>query len=449
MQKDLEVRFEKFIADENLFDKNEKGILGLSGGKDSMVLAALMRNCGYDFIAAHCNFHLRDKHSDADQFLVEEWCRKNSIELFIKHFETRTYAQENQISIEMAARDLRYTWFKELKNKHMAQYIAIAHHLNDQVETFFLNLARGTGLKGLAGMKPKNGAIARPLLFAWRNDIDAFAESNAIPFRNDHTNDDTRLKRNFVRHKIIPVFKELNPSILETMQANMKNLQGVNLFMEEQFGIMEKTLVEKHANGTLIQIPQNHTKDIFIDFLLDYCSGKSMHFTSTQLNDIVGAQPGAVVSENAYKLYRERNALFLSKNDSEIPVPAIINSFPATIIFGAYQFYFEELSITEADAFPRQDDEIWLNADELILPLTIRVWQAGDKIQPLGMAGSKKIKKILTDKKVMSSAKNAYPVLCDQENIVWLPYVAMSRLYKVNEDVERVLRVTIKKPAPY
>jgi len=445
MQNNLQTRFEKYIKEENLFTKNEKGIVGLSGGKDSMVLAALMHDCGYNFIVAHCNFHLRNEESDADQALVEKWCRNHQIEYYIKHFDTYAYAQKFQISVEMAARDLRYAWFKELQKEHKAQHVDIAHHMNDQVETFFLNLTRGTGIKGLAGMKPKNGAIARPLLFAWRKEIDAFAESNAIPFRNDHTNDDTRIKRNFVRHKIIPLFKELNPSILETMQTNMENLQGINSLMEDQFAAMKKSIVKEQTDETFIQIPQDHTKNIFIDFLLAYFSGKSIHFTSTQLNDIVGAQPGAVVSKNPYKLYRERDTLILSKNDKVAPDAVIVNSFPATIDFGNYQFYFEELSIRETDAYPTKKDEIWLSADELVLPLTIRTWQAGDRIQPIGMTGSRKIKKVLTDKKVMTSTRKVYPVVCDQENIVWLPYLTVNRLYKITEKVPKVLRIKITK----
>ncbi len=445
MQKDLKARFEKFIKNENLFKKDEKAILGLSGGKDSMVLAALLHDCGYDFIAAHCNFHLRGKQSDADQLLVEEWCEKNNIELHVTHFQTKEYAQEHQISIEMAARDLRYAWFRELKMKHGAQYICIAHHLNDQIETFFLNLARGTGIKGLVGMKVRNGAIIRPLLFAGRQEIDAYAARKAIPYRKDLSNDDVKLKRNFIRHKVIPLLGELNPSILETMQTNMKNLSGVTRFLENQFAIMEQNLIEKNENETNIKIPQDHTKDIFTDFLLQFFSKEGMSFTPTQIRDILDAQPGAEVKINNYNLYREREALLLKQSRQEIPEPAIINSLPQKIVFGDYQFEFSEKKLKNTGGFPRENDEIWLNRGNIKFPLTIRSWQAGDKISPLGMEGTKKVKKILTDKKIKTSERMNYPVVCDAENIIWIPYYTVNRLYKITDIECAILSIKVIK----
>ena len=215
----------QYISEEHLFNPEEKVLLTVSGGLDSMVMAELFRQSEYNFSVAHCNFQLRGEESDGDEIFVREYCKKYNIPLFVKHFNTKEYAAENGISIQMAARDLRYKWFEKLCNSEGFECYATAHHKDDQIETFFINLMRGTGIAGLHGILPRQGRVIRPLLFAGRYEIKEYAKKNNLKFREDSSNSEVKYLRNNIRHRLLPVLKEINPGYIDTLTGNIERLR--------------------------------------------------------------------------------------------------------------------------------------------------------------------------------------------------------------------------------
>ena len=270
MTKEFENRFLAFIKENALVDRETPIIVGLSGGKDSMSLAHLLHKHNYQIIAAHCNFHLREGDADLDQKLVEDWCEQNNIESIVKHFDTEEFAKNEKVSIEMAARTLRYNWFRELLNSYHASSIAVGHHFNDQIETFFMNITRGTGFSGLTGMKVTNNKVVRPLLFASAEEIEAYVQECKIPYRDDHTNKDVAIKRNFFRHEIIPRFQSINPSFHRTMERNIQRFQSIDRYLNLLFIEMEESLVQINGDGFLIKMPGDKTKHVLVDFIHFY-----------------------------------------------------------------------------------------------------------------------------------------------------------------------------------
>ena len=221
-------KFAAYINRYNLIAEGDRLVLALSGGIDSMVLADLLLKSKEQFVAAHCNFHLRGEEFDGDEKFVREYAEKNGIQCFVKHFDTEQYATEQGISIEMAARDLRYAWFEELRQQLSYDKIAVAHHADDQAETFFINLLRGAGLRGLKGMQPQNGVIIRPLLWASREQIHQYAVENQILWREDHTNAETIYLRNKIRNQLLPVFDELHPEARQGLYKSLEHLASEN-----------------------------------------------------------------------------------------------------------------------------------------------------------------------------------------------------------------------------
>jgi tRNA(Ile)-lysidine synthase len=432
-----------FIEEYKLFDKKNKLILGLSGGADSMALAHFLNSEGYQFIAAHCNFQLRDSASDKDQELVENWCNKNGIKCFIKSFNTNKYAKTNKLSIEMAARKLRYDWFKELVKGNNAEGIVVAHHLNDQIETYFLNMLRGSGIKGYKGMIPKNGNVLRPFLEIKREEIEKYVLENSIPYRIDETNADTAIVRNAIRHKIVPELEKLNPSFNETMKGNMRRFAGVWSFLEIHFKEMEEQFVKKNRSITKIQLPNKNQSHIYPDFLNYLFDKENFSFPMTELQSIINGQVGKFLEYKGYRLTKERGYLSISQNINKCEFDLSINKVPHIAEWDNYIFHFKYIKPEGKNAIPINPEVVWLHLSETHLPLTIRAWQPGDSMKPYGISGTKKIKKMLTDAHVPSTQRKNYPVVCAKEEIVWLPLIRPNMKYIVSGKEEQVLEIRI------
>jgi len=254
-------RFIKYVEENRLFGPGESILLGVSGGIDSVVLLDLMDKAGYSIGIAHCNFRLRELDSDADEELVERLALKYKKPLYKASFDTSAYAREHGISIEMAARELRYQWFEEVRSTHYYDWISVAHHRDDQLETFFLNLARGTGLQGLTGMSPVNGQIVRPLLFASRKDIEQYCRENDLEFREDLSNESLEFQRNKIRHKILPMMEELNPSFREGLIKTMGNLQDSQKILSAEIQNAWDRVAIRRGNDYYLSISELKTFD--------------------------------------------------------------------------------------------------------------------------------------------------------------------------------------------
>jgi tRNA(Ile)-lysidine synthase len=393
---------------------------------------------------AHCNFRLRGCDSNTDEQLVQQWCNQNNLPCHITHFDTLAYAEKNSISIEMAARELRYNWFEKIRKIENAQAVAVAHHLNDHVETFMLNITRGTGMSGLKGIVPKNGNVVRPLLFASRQMIDAYASDLQIPFRTDHTNKDIRMKRNFLRHEIIPRFEQLNPSFLPTMQQNMLRFEHIVRFMEKRFESMEQRLVSQTEGQVFIQFPEEQEMLVFADFLHHFFTKKNLVVPLDEVAELVHAQVGKRVLFDDWQIVKERGGLAISQTCDDNFEHLLLNTFPAVVQFGKYEFAFTIIDGVDESSMPKRANEVWLDAHKIELPVKIRAWQPGDSMIPLGMEGKRKIKKMLTDAKIANVARKNYPVVCDKNTIIWLPGIRPHHHYAVTATTRRVLCIAVR-----
>lgn len=424
-------RIQHFIEENNLFALNGKVLVALSGGADSVALLRVLIDLGYTCECAHCNFHLRGEESDRDEQFVCSLCQEHQIPLHVKHFETESYAKEKQISIEMAARELRYAWFEELRKETKANVIAVAHHRDDSVETFLLNLIRGTGINGLKGIQVKNGNIVRPLLETSREDILNYLVFLNQDYVTDSTNFQDEYMRNKIRLNILPMMKEMNPSIMESIQDTAQKLADVaNIYNQNRKEILEISIQEN--NKEYILPIQTILNDLAPLTLLHEWLGK-YQFNSSQIKDIYQClkqeQSGKQFISNGWVLLRDREHLILRQKVETENAPKInIETFE-----------------TDNDFVLIKDKHIaCLDAEKVVLPLEVRKWKKGDKFIPYGMKGQKKVSDYLTDKKFSLFQKEKQYVVCSEGKIVWLIGERIDDRFKITDKTKRAIIIKIK-----
>jgi tRNA(Ile)-lysidine synthase len=382
-------RFTHFIEENKLFKPTDKVLLAVSGGIDSMVMWNLFDDARYDYAVIHCNFQLRGDDSDADEELVIRMAEQRGIKLFVKKFDTREYALMTGISIEMAARELRYKWFEEIRTEENFRYLATAHHLDDLLETFFINLVRKTGIKGLTGFRPKSGHLIRPMLFTNRQEIETYAAQKNIEFRTDITNNELIYQRNYVRHQIIPGLEKLNPAFRNNLEATMLNLREVEDFYQTEVNRQIKRITTQEGPyneitvSDLLKLPHPH--QVLFEWLNQFGFNPP---TIEQVFTNLESEPGRQFYSKTHRLVIDRNKLivaettmdtnqvfYIEKNDLEIfnPIHLTLNH--------------AEIEHTKIDPDPRL---AFLDFDKLQFPLIVRKWNAGEYFQPLGMEGFKK-----------------------------------------------------------
>lgn len=422
---------QKFIEEKSLFTLKDKILIALSGGADSVALLRVLHALGYSCECAHCNFHLRGEESDRDEAFVQELCKTHQIKLHIKHFDTDTYAKSHQLSIEMAARELRYEWFESLRQELNAQVIAVAHHRDDSVETFMLNLIRGTGINGLKGIAPKNGWIVRPLLQVSREDIIYYLQGIHQDYVTDSTNLQDVYVRNKIRLNILPLMKEINPSIMETLQDTSMRLADVaSIYHQERKKTLEHSVIRVSDHFQRISIDKILMDIAPASFLYELLS--PLGFNISQIKDIhrslEHSQAGKRFISKNWELIRDREDLLIQRIDSECIVPELI---------------VQEIEKTPSFILPKDKHIACLDADKVKLPLTIRKWQVGDKFIPFGMNGKKKISDYMTDKKFSLFQKESQYVVCSEDKIVWLVNERCDNRYRITDQTRRILLLKI------
>ena len=400
---------------------NNKLILAISGGIDSMVLSDMLLKAKADFVLAHCNFHLRGEESDGDEQFVRAYAERNGLTLYVKQFDTESYAKASGISIEMAARDLRYAWFEELRQQLNYDYIAVAHHADDQLETFFINLLRGSGIKGLKGMQPVNGHIIRPLLDVSREEIHQYAIENHIAWREDHTNAETQFLRNKIRHELLPVIDSISKDGRTSILKSIGHLASENELYRE---LVNEKLPIGHPDG--VQLSKEHLSfQLLFEWLRDYgFNTDQVHF----IHEAMNGQPGTAFFSQTHRVTIERDGLELTpicqKSDTSIEI--------------SYQRIAKDENYT-LDPSP---EVAQLDYDKLTFPLQLRKWKAGDRFHPLGMKGSRLLSDYLKDLKLTTSQKENVSVLVTpNDEIVWVVGYRIDDRFKVTKETKTVLRV--------
>ena len=392
-------------------------LIALSGGADSTALLLIMKELGYKVRALHCNFHLRGEESNRDQAFVEGLCNKHGVLLNVRHLETGDVAREHGISIEMAARELRYDWFREVMKNTKASCIAVAHHRDDQAETMLLNLLRGTGLRGMAGMQPKHEGIIRPLLCLTREDIIDYLESRGQSFVNDSTNSERVCQRNKVRLDVIPLLRSINPSAVEHLCLASDNIRqsipyykkGIEAVFKEQ-GITDKSFPLKALPSQTL--------------LHEWLAGKG--FNQAQEEEIAKAEDcGKTWNSQTYTILRDRDALLLAPRQL-----SIVNS----------RFSIKEEIVPRIEE--TEPNVAYFDADLLTAPIEVRPVREGDAFVPFGMEGRKLVSDYLTDRKVNRLQKAETYVATCGDDIIWLIGHRSDNRYRVTADTKRILKLS-------
>ena len=426
----LEKKIAKYIDNEHLLSKEDKVIIALSGGADSVALLHVMHSLGYKCEAAHCNFHLRGEESNRDETFVHELCKSMQIPLHIIHFETEKYAIENKISIEMAARELRYQWFEEIKKESAANVIAVAHHQDDSVETLLLNLIRGTGLSGLLGIRPQNKDIIRPLLCVNRQNIIEYLGSIGQNYVTDSTNLEDEYIRNKIRLNLIPLMEEINPSVKKNIIATSNYLNEIELIYNNEIENGKQRVLTKEGIriSDLLKEPAPNALLFEILHPLGFNSAQIQNILSLLLKGQTGKQ---LISKDGWRIIKDRNMLLIQPKENLEETP--------------FQLIREELIYTKDFIIPREKNIACFDADKLEdTEFTIRKWRKGDTFVPFGMKGQKKISDYLTDRKLSLIQKERQYVLCQRDKIIWVIGERTDNRYRIDDKTKRVIIITMR-----
>lgn len=424
---------------QNLFSfvKGKRILIAVSGGIDSMVLLDLFQKSSINIAVLHCNFQLRDKESDEDEQFLANYCSAQTIDFYSKKINTKKYAEEHKLSIQLAARQLRYEWFYEQLTSLNYDYIATAHHLDDSLETFLINLSRGTGLDGLLGIPALNNKVIRPILPFSREQIEQYALKNGIQWREDASNKTTKYLRNKFRHDVIPKIKEIQPELLLNFKMTISHLQeSQSIILDAVQYFKDKVVTEKD--------------DVFYfdcDVILHFSNFKNYLYQILSpfgfsawddIYELIEKQSGKHILSQNHVLLKDRNTLILhpkkqnqcdsflvkSKND--------IVKFPLNLSF----CNINDISNPSSNC-------IFVDEDKLKFPLEIKKWDIGNVFFPFGMQGKKKVSKFFKDEKLSILDKKNTWILSSNNQIVWIIGIRMDDRFKITNETKNILKITL------
>jgi tRNA(Ile)-lysidine synthase len=398
----------------------------------------LLKASGYNFGIAHCNFQLRGDEANADQEFCKQLALQTNVPFYTVNFDTKNYAAEKKISIQMAARELRYQWFEQVKQQHNYSAIAVAHHQNDAIETILLNLVRGTGIAGLHGILPKNGSLVRPLLFLGRDEIQDIIAKNHITYVEDSSNSSVKYARNKLRHEVIPKLKELNPGLESTFESNLQHFRDMETLLEVRLAELRAELFISKGDDIYLQL--STVKKLNPQRLLLFKLLQEYGFNETTIDDLLSSlnkQSGKKFESADFTLILDRDQLILAKRKSEKHIEVTIAASDHTISYGRYK-----LTMLHDDVpLIIKDNPLAtsVDAEKLIYPLRIRPWQQSDSFYPLGMKTRKKLSDFFINLKIPLHEKNEVPVMVNGNNeIIWVGGYRPDERYKVSNNTKKV-----------
>ncbi|NQT76578.1 MAG: tRNA lysidine(34) synthetase TilS [Bacteroidetes bacterium] len=437
-------KFESFISENQLIRKTDRLLLAVSGGMDSMAMAELFRLAAYDYAFIHCNFKLRGSDSEADHAFVKETAQSHGVPFFSRSFETQEIADNTGESVQMVARDLRYAYFSEIAQKEGFDIIAIGHNLDDQIETFFINLSRGCGIAGLHGIRMKQGKLIRPVMFASREDIEEFIRQNNIAYREDASNQSLKYKRNLIRHKLIPLFVELNPNFREEMGANISRLSGTEEVYRQFVDEMKQTLWDEKDNSISIDIAGLMDLHPIRTFLFEFISPYG--YNAADVENIITALdniPGKMFFSASHRLLIDRKKILLTKLNEK-------DGYASEYTLKREDLFLAEpvtlkISMRKAGDYkiPLDQNIASLDYDKLAFPLMLRRWKAGDLFIPLGMKNRKKLSDFFIDEKFSRLQKEQTWVLCSGEDVAWIVGSRIDERYRITSETKDVYKIEL------
>jgi tRNA(Ile)-lysidine synthase len=438
--------FKAFITSEKLFGAEDRILLAVSGGIDSVVMCELFHWAGYTYGVAHCNFNLRGMESDADEAFVENLAKKYQVPFYHKRFLTRKEAGDKRISIQMAARDLRYHWFEELRKKEKYHSIATAHHLDDQIETFFINLLRSTGIAGFHGILPRKGNLVRPLLFTHRDDIAAFAKKHKLIFREDSSNAETKYLRNKIRHEIVPLFCRLNPAFPQIITGTIQRMRETEVIFMNAIEEMRKKIVRNDINGTHICFDDLRKLSPIGIYAFELLS--PFGFNEAVISDILHSPDegsGKIFYSQTHRLIRDREELIINPivdkkgsrvKNAEIKIPVNKKEIRKPI-----HLFFTKISAGKTFSINTSNDVANLDLNKISFPLIVRRWKKGDSFYPFGMNKKKKLSDYFIDRKLSIPEKENIWLLCSGPQITWIIGHRIDHRFRVTSQTKEVLQV--------
>ncbi|MBR3886370.1 MAG: tRNA lysidine(34) synthetase TilS [Alistipes sp.] len=438
-------KFQEYVTREKLFSPKDKILLTVSGGVDSMVLMSLCVNSGYTVGVAHCNFSLRGAESDEDEILVQEHARKYGIECYNRRFDTVGEMERTGESMEMAARRLRYTWFAELCEEHGYTVIAVAHHIDDSIETFFINLLRGTGLRGLTGIHQQVGRVVRPLMFATRKEIVEYALHKHIPYREDSSNKTTKYLRNKIRLGLTPRIREINPRFPFIMSRNIERLMAAQRFIDGAIDHIYADAVSDDGGIITINIDRitdADTREFVIYEILSSRFGFKGDVVDGLCRALQNETTGRRFYSRSHVAYVDRGNIVVAEVSDEDSCQVSVKQSQQRAYCGNAVLYFEVVDVDSLPTYNVADNVALLDADKVAFPLTLRRWSEGDTFIPFGMTGRKKVSDFLIDGKVSMAEKGRQFVLISGSEIAWLVGRRIADPYRITDQTERVLRIT-------
>lgn len=429
--------FNKHIIKDFPFLEEKRLLIACSGGLDSVVLARLLKELNYNISLAHCNFSLRGFESNEDELFVNELADKLSIPVFIKKFETKKYAVEHKISTQVAARELRYQWFNELKEENEFDYILTGHHLDDDLETFFINLSRGTGLRGLDGIPPIINDIVRPLLNFSREEILQYAEERKLKWREDSSNASRDYLRNKLRLDVIPNYKEVDSRVLKNFKTTQRHLRISQNLIEDYMTLIKNLVITQVNNEFHLDINQlkslSNTEGLLYELLYPF------GFNAwNDISELLTAQTGKQVFSKTHRLIKNREVLILAKINSEEINEVLIKEGTQEIYFPLHLVFSKVNLLSET-----HNNTIYLDKDKLSFPLKLRYWREGDVFYPFGMKGKKKLSKFFKDEKLSLVAKEKIWLLCSENEIVWVVGMRLDDRFKTDPTTNEILKIAL------
>lgn len=438
-----------YIRQHNLFNSGTPILVASSGGVDSMVLVDVLLKLNYKIRIAHCNFQLRGKESDADEQFIKEYAEQNKLQFYTTKFDTKSYKQNNDLSIQMAARELRYNWFEQVRKENHYHCIATAHHLDDQLETILLNMTKGTGIKGLTGMQPKNGYIIRPLLETSKQEILRYANENKIQFREDSSNATDDYQRNLIRHQVVPPLEKINPALHETVTAFINRMNDYEVLVDAQLlAVKKKCYSEKDG---IAEIKMGFIKAHKAGQTILFHLLKEFGFNSDVVKNMLDVkEPGKQFFSETHRVVADRKSLFIVPKDVERENYLSFDKAPNQIVFNNYKIQCTLVPIQEVNIKP-SNRYAYFDADKIEFPLLMRYYKEGDYFYPFGMSkpktpgkvGKKKLSKYFKDEKFTLLEKENTSVLFSGEKLIWLVGHRIDDRFKVTEKTKTVLKMVI------
>jgi len=459
----LLVEFTNYIREQNLFQKKDHLFIAVSGGVDSIVLCDLCKQASFDFEIAHCNFQLRGEESERDEKFVREIAEKYGVKIIVKKFDTKQYAEKNKVSIQVAARELRYQWFEELLSNNYAAangkskekagqqakfytqgkfYLLTAHHANDNIETLLMNFFKGTGITGLRSILPKQGKIIRPLLFAKKEELLLYAEENKLFFVEDSSNISDKYTRNYFRNQLIPTIKKVFPQVEENLLNNIERFKEIEILYQQSIDLHKRKLLEPKGNEihfpVLKLLKLKPLKTIIYEIIKDF------DFTAHQTEEVIKllkSESGKYISSGTHKIIKNRNWIIIAPINPLESNHILLNQNEKEIEFETGRLKLKKYPNT-GNKPSSYDNMVTLDADTIHFPLLLRKWKQGDYFYPLGMKKKKKLSKFFIDQKLSLTDKEKVWIVESNKKIIWIIGKRIDNRFRLTDKTKNIVEIT-------